>query len=205
MFFTISLIIVPLTLEPGTVRGMDGEANRLSNSEHWIELPIYHRIIYTFSDFNCHQIEERSYIINGNQMPVCSRCFGLFSGITIGLLVMSFVKPLNDFKDQLLKLVPGSYSHLPDKTKSMILVGMGSIFALPLILDGGIQLVSNYESTNPIRAITGLLFGFGLAVFFSSMVLSTLLEGENNIYDTHPETENEDLRWLHGKENQKEK
>ena len=37
---------------------------------------------------------------------------------------------------------------------------------VPMLLDGFIQLLTRYESTNPRRLVTGLLFGYGLAGFF---------------------------------------
>ncbi len=41
---------------------------------------------------------------------------------------------------------------------------------LPLILDGTIQLFTNYESTNVKRLITGFLFGIG----FCSIIAQTI-------------------------------
>lgn len=37
---------------------------------------------------------------------------------------------------------------------------------IPMILDGGIQALSSYESTNTRRFATGLLFGCGLLTLF---------------------------------------
>lgn len=40
----------------------------------------------------------------------------------------------------------------------------------PMVLDGGIQMLTTYESTNSRRFVTGLLFGYGgLALFFISV------------------------------------
>ena len=43
---------------------------------------------------------------------------------------------------------------------------------LPLILDGSVQLLTRYESTNSRRAFTGLLFGYGLCVLFVLLNIS---------------------------------
>lgn len=40
--------------------------------------------------------------------------------------------------------------------------GVCALLLLPLVVDGGVQLVTRYESTNPRRVLTGLLFGYGL-------------------------------------------
>jgi uncharacterized membrane protein len=39
----------------------------------------------SFSSF-CHQRAERSLSLMGKQMPVCSRCAGIFAGIALGTL-----------------------------------------------------------------------------------------------------------------------
>jgi uncharacterized membrane protein len=40
-------------------------------------------------------------------------------------------------------------------------IGVLVICIVPMILDGGVQRVTAYESTNIRRLITGLLFGYG--------------------------------------------
>ena len=42
----------------------------------WTELDPYAAFIYAFGDLNCHTKSERSWVINGNQMPVCVRDVG---------------------------------------------------------------------------------------------------------------------------------
>ena len=40
------------------------------------------------------------------------------------------------------------------------------IIMLPMILDGTVQMFTRYESNNVKRLITGILFGYGLAMLF---------------------------------------
>ncbi|MBS3789445.1 MAG: DUF2085 domain-containing protein [Candidatus Thermoplasmatota archaeon] len=172
LFYTLSLFIVPLTLEPGTVEGLDGAANRIVHREEWEDLPYYHRAIYLFSDLNCHQKHERSYSLNGNQMPVCARDVGIFIGFSLGFLLMSFVRGARNLKDILLDTMNLDTS-ISEIKKTIILIILGAAFTLPLILDGSIQLISDYESFNAFRTFTGLLFGFGFSVFISGIILSS--------------------------------
>ena len=39
------------------------------------------------------------------------------------------------------------------------------VFMVPMVTDGLVQLKTTYESTNPRRFITGLLFGWALTAF----------------------------------------
>jgi uncharacterized membrane protein len=42
----------------------------------------------------CHQMADRSWWIGGRPMAVCARCFGIYAGYLIGLLVYPFSRPL---------------------------------------------------------------------------------------------------------------
>ncbi len=171
LFYTVSLFVAPLTLDPGTVEDLDGAANKIVYADKWEDLPPYQRAVYTFGDLNCHQKQERSYYLNGNQMPICARDVGVFMGGCVGLLLMSFVKGGKNLKDLLLDMMNFDLS-MSERKKAVVLILIGALFALPLILDGSIQLVTDYESFNQLRTLTGVLFGFAFSLFISAMILS---------------------------------
>ncbi|WP_250277771.1 DUF2085 domain-containing protein [[Clostridium] colinum] len=83
--------------------------------------------------FMCHCMPDRSFFYKGKQFPICARCTGQLIGVIVGII---FIVKLKDIK--------GIY---------IILLTM------PLILDGFIQLLTNYESNNIKRVITGFLLG----------------------------------------------
>ena len=56
-------------------------------------------------------------------------------------------------------------------------VWMTLVMMVPMIADGFIQLKTRYESTNPRRFVTGLLFGYGLMALFIISTLSTIRLG----------------------------
>ncbi len=182
LFYTASLFIVPLTLEPGTVEGLDGAANRVVYMELWKELPTYHAAVYTFSDFNCHQMHERSYYLNGNQMPVCARCVGIFIGLTLGFFAMMFITPRKDYKDMLMSLIPMETEQLSQMKKRLLMITAGAAMLSPMAADGFIQLLSDYESNNPMRTVTGILGGVVFSLFMSALLVSS-------IYFIHEEEE----------------
>ena len=64
LVLVVSLFLAPVTLEPGTVRHLDGRPNAMDYQENWKEMGPFHLVIYSFGDFNCHQKEERTIIIN---------------------------------------------------------------------------------------------------------------------------------------------
>lgn len=95
--------------------------------------------------FGCHCRDDRSFHYHGRRFPLCARCTGELVGIVLGFVSCFFYLP-------------------PAWAAALLLV--------PLILDGSIQLLTRYESTNPRRVVTGLLFGYGLCILFVLLNIS---------------------------------
>ena len=114
--------------------------------------------IYWLYSFSCHQKASRSFFVCDHQYGFCARCtFLWFTTFLSSFFVFYPPKFLN------LKITSIPWQ-------------LGIALALPLALDGGIQLISSivsiftgnepfYESTNSIRAITGIFFGLGLGFY----------------------------------------
>lgn len=88
--------------------------------------------------FGCHTRPDRSFFWKGRQFPLCARCTGELVGGLFAILIFQMGHP------PLWGLVLGM---------------------LPLLIDGYVQLKTSYESTNPRRLITGLLFGYCVITF----------------------------------------
>ncbi len=100
-FFLIGFFLAPLSVAEGEVPKLSGRANAIDyysvdswgneqddvgkvghdQSKHgvfaWSDLNPYAAFIYAFGDLNCHNKHERSWEINDNQMPVCTRDIGI--------------------------------------------------------------------------------------------------------------------------------
>lgn len=134
----------PVFLPNNSINDLSGIVGVSDNQEIIEKIPFPINIVYTLGDSLCHQKVERSFFINGNQMPFCSRCTAIWLGLTIGLGFMIFYKNV-----------------LNDKFLIIILIGI-----VPIVIDGVGQLLGLWESINIIRFITGLLAGIvtGLAI-----------------------------------------
>lgn len=150
LFFTFFLswimlqFLAPLSLPQNSIENISGISVVSDNKELYNDMPILINIVYTFGDRLCHQKAERSFFINNNQMPFCSRCTAIWLGIAIGIGLMIFYK-----------------IQLNEKLLFVIIAGL-----IPIGIDGTGQLFGFWESTNIIRVITGLIIGFvcGIAV-----------------------------------------
>ncbi len=177
----ISVITAPFTISPNTIKGVNGNAITIDHFALWDDLNPYACMIYTFGDFNCHQMESRSFFLNDNQMPVCARCTGLAFGFLIGSVLFIFTIPNSNPFLMALTLFLGERVNFINKKKAIALsITIVLIFMLPLAIDGLLQVLTNYESINAIRYVTGLLFGWVvvlcLGVYLESYIYKHIYE-----------------------------
>jgi uncharacterized membrane protein len=194
LFFLISFFLVPYMLPESSVPQLSGRANAIDysttaswgNQAHtgemghdqpteglfaWTELDGFSAFIYAFGDLNCHQKNERSWQINGNQMPVCTRDIGIFFGLALGGFVFSR-RGLNRWtvRDSMLSIFPDDrleYVYRKNlRTKAVLLIA--AITVIPLAIDGFTQMLTSYESTNIMRIITGLPFGALISLYLAA-------------------------------------
>jgi len=129
--------LAPLSLPRGSIDNLSGLTAVSDNEELLSDIPIPWNFIYSTGDRLCHQKAERSFFINDNQMPFCSRCTAIWIGLAIGLGVMVFYR-----------------IQLNEKFLFIIIAGLA-----PIGIDGIGQLFGFWESTNIIRVVTGLIIG----------------------------------------------
>ena len=145
-FFIWALLqfLAPLALPSDSVDNLTGVTG-ISDNEHVIDdMPVPWNFVYSSGDSMCHQRAERSFFINGNQMPFCSRCTSIWLGLAIGMGFMIFYK-----------------IQLDEKFVFILIAGI-----IPMGIDGVGQLFGYWESTNLTRVITGLTVGIicGIAI-----------------------------------------
>lgn len=101
-------------------------------------------VSYISNVLMCHQLPERSFELFGQYMPICSRDAALFIG--------AFVACIASFYSE----------RLPNFMKSSWLAILSIV---PLGIDGVMQLLGFWESTNEIRLLTGLFAGFCISYY----------------------------------------
>lgn len=89
----------------------------------------------------CHQKPERSFYVNGYQMPVCSRCIGVYIGYLLGILLYTKF----------------GFSKLKE---------FGFVGLVVMFMDWWLQQMKVWESTNVRRLFTGIYGGIGFIIFY---------------------------------------
>jgi len=151
--WVLLMFLAPLSLPAGSVKDLSGVVGRVDNANQTSQMNPFARWVYEGGDVNCHQKASRSLYVNGNEMPYCSRDLGIFFGMMLGCML-------------------GLYIVLDLKAWYII----GGL--VPIGIDGVGQLLGFWESTNPVRLLTGGLAGFitGIALAFIFLVAEQALE-----------------------------
>ena len=137
MAWALLQFLAPMAVPTGSVNDLSGLVGVSDNDKLFEDFPAPWGSIYECGDRLCHQKDERSYLINENQMPFCVRCTAIWLGLAIGLGFMVFYRMELDIRFLVI-----------------ILIGL-----VPIGIDGVGQLLGFWESTNIVRVITGLLAG----------------------------------------------
>lgn len=76
----LCIFSVPFLNTYGSLTGLDGTPGFIDHPEMWSGADPLTAITYGMGDIFCHQQEERSFTLNGSQMPFCVRDVGLLAG-----------------------------------------------------------------------------------------------------------------------------
>jgi len=141
----VLVVVAPYLAPSNTLTDLSGSVGIKDNTDQFKDLSALPKAIYTIGDVECHQISSRSYFLNGNEMPFCARDLGLFIGLAAGLGVVTFYR----------------YEVNP----VLALLGL-----VPMGIDGGLQIVTDYESNNILRLATGIVAGIALVLLIALYV-----------------------------------
>lgn len=103
----------------------------------------------------CHRIPERSFFLDGRQLPLCARCTGTFLGAIVGLMAMLLLR-----------------RHRACRLPPIPVLGMLVMFTALWAFDGLNSYLTFfpgaphlYEPRNWLRLTTGMLNGLALITF----------------------------------------
>jgi uncharacterized membrane protein len=103
------------------------------------------RGIYKGFSLVCHQMDERSFHVEGFQFAVCARCFGLYVGALLGVAAYPLARPV-------------TRRDLPER--AWLLAA-----ALPTAVDFALGFFGVWENTHLSRFLTALLLGAASAFY----------------------------------------
>ena len=112
--------------------------------------------LYRFYSFICHQLPERSIFLDGHPLAVCSRCFGVYFGVLLGVVVYPLWRRIEEIEP------------LP---RIWLLLSV-----VPISIDWGLGITGIWDNTHLSRFITGLILGLACATY----IIPALVEIRQN-------------------------
>lgn len=108
-------------------------------------------MLYEFFSRACHQMDSRSFHIDGNKFAVCIRCSSIYAAFFLSVLLSPVL----------------SRRVLTSASARVLLF----VSALPMAVDVALAAIGVHDSTDATRLVTGAVFGFALGI-----ILAPLLE-----------------------------
>lgn len=101
--------------------------------------------LYTFFSYICHQLPDRSFHLVGEQFGVCSRCFGVYFGLVLGIAVYPLWRGV-------------------DNTEPIARFWL-FLSLIPVSIDWSLTAFGIWQNTQISRFITGSILGLACATF----------------------------------------
>jgi uncharacterized membrane protein len=101
--------------------------------------------MYTFFSYICHQIDARSFHIYEHKFGVCSRCFGVYAGLFLGIFIYPFFRKIEENEP------------LP---RFWLFLAM-----IPIGIDWTLGFTEIVENTHLSRFLTGAILGIACGIF----------------------------------------
>jgi uncharacterized membrane protein len=107
--------------------------------------------IFKFFSYICHQIPSRSLHLDGGQLGVCSRCFGVYFGLFAGVLFYPMWRSIDEIEP------------LP---RIWLFASM-----IPIGIDWSLTIFGIWENTHLTRFVTGLILGAACATYIMPAII----------------------------------
>jgi uncharacterized membrane protein len=110
-------------------------------------------MLYAVGALICHQLPDRSFHVDGVQLPVCARCFGLYAGGALGAVIVATMRRRGP------SLQPRSRIRIATIAA-----------AIPTIVTVVAEWGLHWPVSNMARAVAALPLGFAVALVVVSAV-----------------------------------
>jgi uncharacterized membrane protein len=121
-------------------------------------------LVYVAGSFVCHQRPERSFHRAGAQLPVCARCFGLYAGGLLGIMVWAGFAGIGT------TIVPRAIGALQSHKLRLALI----LAALPTMISLAVAWLGWWDVGNAPRAVSAVPLGSAIGAVIAAFAAGDL-------------------------------
>ena len=133
--------------------------------------------IFAFGSAICHQRPDRSFFVDGAQLPVCARCTGLYLSAAAGFLAWLVWRrlklvPGTNFNTGVLKSVPGTNFNIavdPGVAARVLIIA-----AIPTALSLATGALGVWDGSNLTRALLAVPLGATAGAIVAAVAVKDL-------------------------------
>ena len=108
-------------------------------------------LTYVLGSQICHQISERSFHVDGAQLPVCARCLGIYAGFAGGAMFGTLRRFVRGADSQTLRHTGRS----PSRGESTLARAVVAVGAVPTVVTLLAEWAGVWQPSNLTRALAG--------------------------------------------------
>ena len=123
-------------------------------------MQLFLAVMFAIGAVICHQRPERSFFVDGHQLPVCARCTGFYLSGAIGLLGWWTVKAARRWR--------------PMPVSPTFALRLVVLTAVPTLLSLAAGAVNVWDGSNVLRAVLGVPLGASAGAIVAAVITKDL-------------------------------
>jgi uncharacterized membrane protein len=123
-------------------------------------MDLFVAFVYAVGSVICHQMPERSFFIDGRQLPVCARCTGLYLGGGAGVLGWLIWKAAQGWR---------SFFLAPRRVLAIVVAA-----GLPTALSYATGVIGVWDGSNVTRALLAVPLGLSAGAVVAAVATKDL-------------------------------
>jgi len=116
--------------------------------------------VYAAGSVLCHQLPERSFFLDGHQLPVCARCTGLYLSAGAGLLAWPAAKLMRSWR--------------PWTVTARAAAGILAVAGLPTAVSFTSGFIGLWDGTNVVRFVLAVPLGLAAGAVVAAVATKDL-------------------------------
>jgi len=124
-------------------------------------MDLFLALIFAAGSVICHQLPDRSFFLDGRQLPVCARCTGLYLSGAVGLAGWLAVKLIRGWRPQMMPpaFAPRNMTGGATARQARRAMALLAIVATPTIVSYLTGVLGVWDGSNLTRALLAVPLG----------------------------------------------